>query len=331
VTPLLSCKGLSKAFPVRGGLLRRQTVKAVSNVDLELKAGEILSVVGESGSGKTTLARILLGLLPPSSGSVWLNGISMSDLGRRAIASIVQPVFQDPYSSLNPRRPIAAIVELPLIAQGGMNAQDRRSKSLIMLDKVGLPARLAGAYPEQLSGGQRQRVAIARALVTNPKIVLLDEPTSSLDVSVQAQILNLLMALRRDLGLAYILISHNLAVVDQIATRVAIMYLGGIVETGPAGEVFGSPRHPYTQALLASVLTPEPGLGIPDAGLGLTLPDPLNPPQGCAFHPRCPKAMAVCRAVTPGAFKESERSVSCHLYPQPPDRHDERTSYRACA
>src|SRR5262249_28010896 len=155
---------------------------------------------------------------------------------------IVQPVFQDPYSSLNPRRPIAAIVELPLIVQGGINAQERRRKSLAMLDKVGLPSRLAGAYPEQLSGGQRQRVAIARALVTNPKIVLLDEPASSLDVSVQAQILNLLIALRRDLGLAYIFISHNLAIIDHIATRVAIMYLGRIVETGPATDIFRSPR-----------------------------------------------------------------------------------------
>jgi peptide/nickel transport system ATP-binding protein len=200
-----------------------------------------------------------------------------------------------------------------------------------MLDKVGLPARLAGAYPEHLSGGQRRRVAIARALIINPKIVLLDEPASSLDVSVQAQILNLLKALRHDLGLAYIFISHNLAAINHIATRVAIMYLGRIVETGPAGEIFRSPRHPYTQALLASVLTPEAGLGIPDAGLGLSFPDPLNPPPGCAFHPRCSKAMAVRRAISPSAFKEGEGSVFCHLYPQPQDSHDERTSHRACA
>jgi peptide/nickel transport system ATP-binding protein len=214
---------------------------------------------------------------------------------------------------LNPRRSIASIVSLPLEVHGIDNPRQR--KAIDMLERVGLPARLAHNTPGQLSGGQRQRVAIARALVMRPEVVICDEPTSALDVSVQAQIMNLLMDLRREFNLTYIFISHNLAVVEHIATEVAVMYLGRIVESGPSARIFREPRHPYTQALLASVLTPEPGLGIPDMGLGLSFPDPVHPPDGCAFHPRCSHAMPVCTGQRPALARHGEACVACHLYP----------------
>ena len=193
------------------------------------------------------------------------------------------------------------------------SAGERRARATAMLERVGLPARYADVYPSELSGGQRQRVAIARALIVEPKIVLLDEPTSALDVSVQSQILNLLLDLRRDLGLTYIFISHNLAVVEHVATRVAVMYLGRIVEASDRDAIFADPRHPYTRALLDSVLTPEPGLGVPDTGLGLTFPNPIDPPSGCAFHPRCPEQGPRCRIEAPRAIRDA-RLVACHLY-----------------
>jgi len=225
----------------------------------------------------------------------------------------VQPIFQDPYSSLNPRRSIASIVSLPLEVHGIPNP--KLHKAIEMLERVGLPPRLAHNTPGQLSGGQRQRVAIARALVMHPEIVICDEPTSALDVSVQAQIMNLLMDLRREFNLTYVFISHNLAVVEHIATHVAVMYLGRVVESSPTAQLFHDPRHPYTQALLASVLTPEPGLGIPDMGLGLSFPDPLHPPAGCPFHPRCQYAMAQCKTDRPALARRDESVVACHLYP----------------
>jgi peptide/nickel transport system ATP-binding protein len=223
-------------------------------------------------------------------------------------------VFQDPYSSLNPRRRIRDIVALPLVAQRRFTAREIEQKVAAMLERVGLAAELRERLPAQLSGGQRQRVAIARALVAEPKVVICDEPTSALDVSVQAQILNLLADLRRDLGLSYVLISHNLAVVEHLASRVAVMYLGRIVEEAPVDALFATPRHPYTRALLASVLTPEPGLGIPDVGLGATLPDPTNVPPGCRFHPRCPEVMEVCRTVPPPLETTAQSAVECHLF-----------------
>jgi len=229
-----------------------------------------------------------------------------------------QPVFQDPYSSLNPRRSIASIVALPLEVHGIGTTTERRRRAIDMLERVGLPARHAASTPGQLSGGQRQRVAIARALVMQPEVVICDEPTSALDVSVQAQILNLLLDLRRDFDLTYVFISHNLAVVEHVATRVAVMYLGKVVEEADTADLFRNPRHPYTRALLASVLTPEPGLGLPETGLGLAFPDPINPPPGCTFHPRCPQRMANCSLQVPTPLKDAGGLVACHLYPASP-------------
>jgi len=321
MTALIEMDDLRRTFSVRRGLFAPSgTLHAVAGISLAVRKGEVLGIVGESGCGKSTLARMILGLLPPSAGSVRLGGRDVRSIPRREIARRMQPVFQDPYSSLNPRRRIADIVQLPLDVQGGVRLAERRRRAIAALDKVGLPARFAGNYPSQLSGGQRQRVAIARALVTEPEIVVCDEPTSALDVSVQSQILNLLMDLRRDLGLTYIFISHNLAVVEHLATRVAVMYLGRVVELAPTEEVFSEPRHPYTQALLASVLTPEPGLGIPDTGLGATPPDPLNVPSGCPFHPRCPKAFAPCAGVAPRPVTAGKATVACHLHQAAADR-----------
>jgi len=311
---LIQARDVSRSFVVKTGLFQpRRTLHAVNGVDLGVERGGVLGVVGESGCGKSTLARLLLGLIPTTGGTVSIDGQDIRSMSRRSLARRVQPVFQDPYSSLNPRRDIASIVSLPLEVHGIANP--RRHKAIEMLERVGLPARLAGNTPGQLSGGQRQRVAIARALVMNPEIVICDEPTSALDVSVQAQIMNLLMALRQEFNLTYVFISHNLAVVEHIATRVAVMYLGRVVEAAPAAELFRQPRHPYTQALLASVLTPEPGLGIPDMGLGLSFPDPINPPPGCPFHPRCKHAMPQCRQARPDLLRQEQALVACHLYP----------------
>jgi peptide/nickel transport system ATP-binding protein len=315
MTALLEMRGIARSFQVRQGLFApTRILRAVDGVDLDVHRGEVVGIVGESGCGKSTLARIMLGLLPPSAGTIRLEGRDVAAMGRRALARRIQPVFQDPYSSLNPRRRISAIVSLPLEVQGIGTASERRARAIEMLERVGLPRRMADNYPSQLSGGQRQRVAIARALVSRPEIVVCDEPTSALDVSVQSQILNLLMDLRRDFGLTYVFISHNLAVVEHIASRVAVMYLGRIVEEAETRELFARPRHPYTQALLTSVLTPEPGRGVPDAGLGTVSPDPLNPPPGCRFHPRCPKRFAPCDSVDPALVPHGPAAVACHLY-----------------
>jgi peptide/nickel transport system ATP-binding protein len=314
-TPLLEARGLTRSFSVSQGLFKgRRTLHAVNGVSLAIAKGEVLGIVGESGCGKSTLARMLLGLLPPSGGEIALAGEPVGKLGRLGMARRVQPVFQDPYSSLNPRRTIASIVALPLAVQGIGTAKERRERAIAILDKVGLPSRFADRYPRELSGGQRQRVAIARALILNPEMVVCDEPTSALDVSVQSQILNLLGDLRRELGLTYVFISHNLVVVEHIATRVAVMYLGRVVELTDTATLFKAPRHPYTKALLASVLTPEPGKGIPETGLGLAFPDPLNPPSGCPFHPRCPAATERCASAEPQLRQDAAGLVACHLY-----------------
>ena len=312
---LLSARGLARSFTVGQGMFRpKRTLHAVNGVDLDIHRGEVVAVVGESGCGKSTLARMLLGLLPPSAGAITLGGRDLRSLRRREIARRVQPVFQDPYSSLNPRRRVAAIVALPLEVHAIGTAAERRRAAIEMLERVGLPARFADRYPRELSGGQRQRVAIARALVMRPEIVICDEPTSALDVSVQSQILNLLLELRRELDLTYVFISHNLAVVEHIASRVAVMYLGRVVEMAATAALFARPVHPYTRALLQSVLTPEPGLGIPETGLGLAFPDPLNPPPGCPFHPRCPDAIRICPLSMPPLVPTAAGIAACHVH-----------------
>ena len=236
-------------------------------------------------------------------------------MDRKARARLIQPVFQDPFASLNPLAKVSDIVAMPLVAQGNIGRAERTKRADEMLARVGLSAEMGRRLPSELSGGQRQRVAIARALVLRPRIVVCDEPTSALDVSVQAQILNLLAELRRDLGLTYLFISHNLAVVEHVANEVAVMYLGRFVESAPTERLFGSPEHPYTKALLASVLTPEPGLGVPDVGLGDTLPDPANIPPGCRFHPRCPIAEPRCSVETPPLKPRPAGGVECLLVP----------------
>ncbi|MEM1382183.1 MAG: oligopeptide/dipeptide ABC transporter ATP-binding protein [Pseudomonadota bacterium] len=312
--PVLELREVSKVFQVRQGLFRsRKPLRAVDAVSLSLGKGEVLGLVGESGCGKSTLAQLLLGLERPTSGEVLIDGQPMTGADQRALARRIQPIFQDPYSSLNPRKSISAIVGLPLEVHGIGSPADRARQVAQMLSLVGLPSRVADSYPSQLSGGQRQRVAIARALIMRPEVVVCDEPTSALDVSVQSQILNLLMDLRDELGLTYLLISHDLAVVEHIATRVAVMYLGRIVEMTAAREIFRTPRHPYSEALLQSVLTPDPGLGVPDTHLGAVFPNPIDPPSGCAFHPRCAKALGRCAQQRPPRSEAAGAEVECWL------------------
>lgn len=314
--PALELCGLSKNFTLGGGLFKRgRTLGAVNEVSLRIPRGQVMGLVGESGCGKSTLAKMLLGLTSPSDGDVLVDGKPLRGANQKALARHIQPIFQDPYSSLNPRKRIEQIVGLPLAIHGLGSPRERSTRVAEMLDLVGLPKRAAQQTPGQLSGGQRQRVAIARALIMRPDIVICDEPTSALDVSVQAQILNLLLDLKREFGLTYLFISHDLAVVEHLVDRLAVMYLGRIVEEGTREQIFGDPRHPYTQALLASALTPEPGLGVPDIGLNDAMPDPSNPPPGCPFHPRCPKAQAVCRESRPRLedIGGPRSRVACHL------------------
>jgi peptide/nickel transport system ATP-binding protein len=312
--PAIEARGLRRVFRVRQGLFAEpRQVVAVDDVSFSVPAGSVLGVVGESGCGKSTLARLILGLLPPSAGDVLVDGKCLAELDRRARARLIQPVFQDPFASLNPRRRVKDIVAMPLAAQGDVPSAAMASRVAEMLARVGLSEEQGERYPAQLSGGQRQRVAIARALVLRPRIVVCDEPTSALDVSVQAQILNLLAELRRELGLTYLFISHNLAVVEHVASEVAVMYLGRIVERSEAEALFRAPGHPYTRALLASVLTPEPGLGVPDVGLGDAMPDPANIPPGCRFHPRCPQAFDRCPREAPAAWATAGGFAECHL------------------
>ncbi len=311
--PLLQTRNLTRTYRVSAGAFKgKLDLKAVDRVDLDLEKGAVLGLVGESGCGKSTIARMLLGLEAPTGGEILVEGRPIADIGRKELARRIQPVFQDPYASLNPRKPIESIISLPLRVHGIGDSAERADAVARIMEIVGLPPRFRTSYPNQLSGGQRQRVAIARALIMRPEIVICDEPTSALDVSVQSQILNLLLDLRGEFGLTYLLITHDLAVVEHLATRVAVMYLGRIVEKAPTEALFSGPAHPYTRILLDSVLTPEPHLGLPDTHLGTAYPNPIDPPPGCTFHPRCPRADAVCETTPPELIDRGGRSAACH-------------------
>lgn len=314
-TDLAMClQNIEKTFDVKKGFFGRAAkLRAVRGVSLDIVSGETLALVGESGCGKSTLAQILLGLLEADAGEVKLNDKLLSSQERRAIAREVQPIFQDPYSSLNPRQTIGEIIGRPLVVHQVDTEAGRRKRVEEMMDLVGLPKRVYHNYPNQMSGGQRQRVAIARAIIMRPNIVVCDEPTSALDVSVQSQILNLLMDLRDQLGLTYLLITHDLGVVRHMADRVAVMYMGQVVEEGVTDVIFEDPKHPYTKALLSSVLTLSTDAGVPDNALGQNYPDPTNLPGGCAFHPRCPVAEPRCSTEFPNETAIDKHRTRCHL------------------
>ena len=311
----LETRDLTKVFRVgRKWYSSGQPLRAVDGVSLALRRGDVLAIVGESGCGKTTLSRLMLGLQQPSAGEIFVGGEPLTNVDRTVFARKVQPVFQDPYSSLNPRKTIGEIIRDPLQIHRIGTKSEQMEEVGAMMERVGLARRLIHSYPSQLSGGQRQRVAIARALVIKPEIIICDEPTSALDVSVQAQILNLLQSLREQMNLTYLFISHDLSVVEYMADYVAVMYLGRIVESGAAADVLRAPRHPYTRALMSSILTAEPDLGLPDVDLGRGFPDPLNPPSGCRFHPRCVEAFDKCPVVPPRPLVSGAELIECHLY-----------------
>ena len=313
--PALECKNVGCTFMIGKGILSpKKPLRAVDDVSLKINRGQVFAVVGESGCGKTTLARMLLGLLEPTDGEIYLDGQPISEVRSDVISRKVQPVFQDPYSSLNPRKTIESIISLPLRVHDIGTKESRIDRVSELMHLVGLPSRLIHSYPNQLSGGQRQRVAIARALIMEPGIIVCDEPTSALDVSVQAHILNLLQDLKDKFNLTYIFISHDLAVVEHLADWVAVMYLGRLIEFGSASEVLRNPLHPYTQALMESVLTPDPRKGLPEITFGRGLPNPLEPPSGCNFHPRCSKIIDGCDSKVPKLLPESDSLVECHLY-----------------
>jgi oligopeptide transport system ATP-binding protein len=312
VTPLLEARDVHRRF-TRGGLLGRTHLRAVDGVDVEVREGEVLALVGESGCGKTTLGRLLLGFDRPDEGAVELDGRPLAAHDRRSVRRRLQPVFQDPYASLDPRWTVARTVREALDAQRVGTRAERRTRVGDLLSAVGFEPRLASSLPHELSGGQRQRVAIAAALAAEPDVLVADEPVSALDLLVQAQILNLLAELRKARDLAIVLITHDLTVVEHIADRVAVMYLGRIVETGPVAAVTRSPAHPYTRALLASAprLRLEHSTAPPLRG---ELPSPLDPPPGCHFNPRCPLVVERCLRESPVLAPTGDRQLAaCHV------------------
>jgi peptide/nickel transport system ATP-binding protein len=319
MSALLEARGLRKEFPVLSPVLKRRvgTVTAVDGVDLTVGEGELVALVGESGSGKTTLGRALLRLIEPTAGAIRFRGEDLLALGREELRRrrrSLQMVFQDPYSSLNPRLRVRDALFEPLLVHGMASRDERANVVARLLTEVGLPEDAAARYPHEFSGGQRQRIGIARALATSPDLLVADEPVSALDVSVRAQVVNLLLDLRRRRRLAILFIAHDLALVGRIAERVVVLYLGRVVEEGPAAEVLATPRHPYTVALLSAVPSPDPE----HAGVRIVLPgdppSPADPPVGCRFHPRCPVAAARCREESPALIAETDgRRIACHF------------------
>lgn len=317
---LIDVKSLKKYFPVKGGIFQRIIgyVRAVDGVDFNIKKGDIFGLVGESGCGKTTLGRACLRLIEPNSGEILFNGVKLLELNLNEMQKMrlnMQMVFQDPFSSLDPRKMIKDIVGEGLVIHGLAEGHELQKKVLQTMEKVGLKQEHLYRYPHEFSGGQRQRIGIARALVLNPKLIVLDEPTSALDVSVQAQILNLLKNLQKDLGLTYLFISHNLSVIEYMSDRIAVMYVGKIVETGSKVELFEKPLHPYTKALFSAIPIPDPDFEHEKIILQGDVPSPLNPPSGCRFHPRCPYVRSSCKENEPELIDVGdEHLVACPLW-----------------
>jgi oligopeptide/dipeptide ABC transporter ATP-binding protein len=316
---LLQIESLTKHFPIFGGIIYRQiaTVHAVEDVSLKVRAGETLGLVGESGCGKSTLGRTLLHLYPPSSGKVIFDGEDLGQVGHRRLRALrakMQMIFQDPYESLNPRHTVGQILEEPFIIHGQKDAAVRRDRVRQLLDRVGLAANAVDRFPHEFSGGQRQRIGIARAISQHPRLVVCDEAVSALDVSIQSQVLNLLVELQRELGLTYIFIAHDLAVVKHISDRIAVMYLGRVVELAEADALYASPLHPYTSFLIQAIPIPDPTRERNRKVLVGDIPSPIKPPQGCKFHTRCPYAQAECREREP-ELKEYRPGhwARCHL------------------
>lgn len=313
MTTLIETRNLSKYYPSRDG---KTVVRAVDGVNLALGTGHTLGIVGESGCGKSTLARLMLRLIEPTSGEVLFNGENLLKLGSAAMRRRrreIQIVFQDPYASLDPRMSVSAIICEPLEIHGVGTRVERNAKMLELLDLVGLDRSSAAKYPHEFSGGQRQRIGIARAIALEPKLVVLDEPVSALDVSIQSQILNLLIDLKTRLNLSYVFISHDLSVVEHVSDEVAVMYLGRIVEYGKAESVLSAPLHPYTQALVSAIPEMDPQNKKQRIVLTGDPPNPENIPAGCPFHPRCQYAMAICSKTLPALDARQGRNVACHL------------------
>jgi dipeptide transport system ATP-binding protein len=316
-TPVLDARALAKHYAVSRGLFKpKASARALDGVSFTLHAGRTLAVVGESGCGKSTLARQVTMIETPTSGELHLNGADVRHADaalKRQLRQQVQMVFQNPFASLNPRKKIGLALEEPLLINTRLDAAERGERARAMMARVGLRTEFYARYPHMFSGGQRQRVAIARALMLSPKVVVADEPVSALDVSIQAQVLNLLMDLQDETGVAYVFISHNLAVVELIADEVLVMYLGKVVEQAPKRELFAAPRHPYTRALLASTPRIDARSRQQKQVLAGELPSPLNPPTGCAFHKRCPHAVARCQAEVPLLQEvNGGHRVACH-------------------